>query len=175
MRVSAQSSSAQIPARPLTQEQVAVYQAFLGNYRRGDKLQTINVAEVTEILQPDEGDYSGCMRSFPKFSPVGSVRRLTEDFAEQNRLRIVDPRVHKIEDPEAGMRKGLSVESAVEAGFTSGVLTFSEIIFDANHKRAALHYSLICGGLCAHFETVVYEKRHGVWNRSKRSCGYGIS
>ncbi len=175
LRASAQPGSSQVSSTAFTLEQIAVYQAFLSDYRRGDNRKTINVAEVTETLQPDEGDYSGCMKGFPKSTPAKGARRLTLDFAEQNHLLIVDPKVHKVEDPEDVMRTGQSVESAVESGFKSGLLTLSEIIFDTNRKRAALHYSFICGRLCAHFETVVYEKRHGIWRPSKNSCGYGVS
>jgi len=78
-------------------------------------------------------------------------------------------------DPQDGMRKGQSVESAVKSGFDTGLLTLSEIIFDVNRKRAAFHYSFYCGGLCSHSETVVYEKRRGIWKPSKNSCGYGTS
>ena len=103
------------------------------------------------------------------------VHRLTENFAQQNHVSIVDPNVHKVQDPEDGIRNGQSAESAVESGFNSGLLTLSEIIFDLDHKRAALQFSFRCGGLCGHTETVVYEKRRGVWERSKNSCGFGIS
>jgi len=134
----------------------------------------MNVAEVTDILQPDDGDYSGCMKGFPKAPPGKIIHRLTEDFGQQNHLRIVDPRTHKVQDPQDGMRKGQPVESAVAAGFNTGVLTLSEIIFDENHKRAAFHHSFYCGGLCGHSETVVFEKRRGMWKPSKNSCGYAI-
>ncbi|MGC2171293.1 MAG: hypothetical protein WA555_03270 [Candidatus Sulfotelmatobacter sp.] len=165
-----------VSASPFTQEQIAVYQAFLADYRRGGDGRTINVAEQTDILEPDDGDYSGCMKKFPRTRRGKMVHRLTEEFANENRLRLVDPKTHKISDPEEGwMRRGQSVEGAVKAGFESGLLTLSEIIFDAKHGSAALHYSFVCGKLCAHFETVVYEKRHGIWKASKLSCGYGIS
>jgi len=173
--LSAQTDSLLISFSPLTREQTAVYQAFFADYRHRGGAEIINVAEVTDILQPDEGDYSGCMSDFPRSSPAKVGHRLSEDFAKQNHLRIVDPRVHKVLDPEEAISRGQSVEGAVELGFKSGFLTLSEIIFDANHKRAAFHYSFRCGGLCGHVETVVYEKRHGIWKASERSCGFGIS
>jgi hypothetical protein len=172
---SAQQEQQQISSSSFTQEQTAVYQAFFADYRRGRSQEWMNVAEVTDILQPDDGDYSGCMKGFPKAPSDKVIHRLPEDFGQQNHLRIVDPRTHKVQGPEDGMRKGQSVESAVKSGFDTGLLTLSEIIFDANHKRAAFHYSFYCGGLCGHSETVVYEKRRGVWKPSKNSCGYGIS
>jgi hypothetical protein len=172
----AQPDSVQVQSSPFTREQTAVYQAFLADYRRGDDARTINLADQTDILEPDEGDYSGCMSKFPKAARGKTVHHLGEEFARENRLRVINPKLHKLSDPEEGWRlKGESVESAVQAGFDSGLLTLSEIIFDAKHRRAALHYSFVCGKLCAHVETVVYEKRHGVWKRSLLSCGYGIS
>jgi len=157
-------------------EQTAVYRALFVDYRQGSSRgDTINAAEFTETLQPDAGDYSGCMKGFRQDPPIRVIHRLTEDFARENNLHLVDPKIHKVQDPADSMRNGLSVESVVESGFKSGLLTISEIIFDAKHKRAAFHYSFVCGQLCAHYETVVYEKRHGAWKRSNRSCGYGIS
>jgi hypothetical protein len=175
----AQPQQVQTSFSPLTREQTAVYGAFLTDYHRGSpgspRREMIDVAETTEILQPDEGDYGGCMKGFPRVARKEVIHRLSEDFANQNHLHLVDPKLHKFQDPQDGMRNGLSVENAVESAFKSGLLTISEIIFDANHKRAAFHYSFVCGQLCAHFETVVYEKRHGVWKPSKLSCGYGVS
>jgi hypothetical protein len=172
----AQTDSVQVLSSPFTQEQIAVYHAFLADYRRGDDARTINVAEQTDILEPDDGDYSGCMKKFPKSARGNTVHHLTEEFARENRLLVVDPKSYKVSDPEEGwMLKGQSVERAVKAGFESGLLTLSEIIFDEKHRSAALHYSFVCGKLCAHLETVVYEKRHGVWKASQLSCGYGVS
>jgi hypothetical protein len=166
----------QVLSSPFTQEQIAVYHAFLADYRQGNDARTINVAEQTDILEPDERDYSGCMKKFPKAARGKTVHQLTDEFASENRLRVVDPKSHTISDPEEGwMLKGQSVETVVKAGFESGILTLSEIIFDAKHRSAALHYSFVCGRLCAHFETVVYEKRHGAWKATRLSCGYGIS
>jgi hypothetical protein len=173
---SAQPPQVEILSSPFTSEQTAVYHAFFVDYRQGSSRgDTINAAELSETLQPDEGDYSGCMKGFRQDPPVKVIHRLTEDFAKENNLHLVDPKLHKFQDPADSMRKGLSVESAVESGFKSGLLSVSEIIFDAKHNRAAFHYSFVCGQLCAHYETVVYEKRRGGWKRSKLSCGYGIS
>lgn len=171
---SAQPNQKQVSSSPFTEDQVAVYQAFLADYRRG-RAETLNVAELTDILQPDEGDYGGCMKGFPKSSPTNVVHRLTHEFATQNHLRAVDPKTHKVDVPEDGILNGQSVEEAVKSGFKSGLLTLSEIIFDKNRRRAALHFSFTCGELCGHTETVVYEKRRNVWKASRHSCGFGIS
>lgn len=171
----AQTDSVQVLSSSFTQEQIAVYRAFLADYRRGNDARTINVAEQTDILEPDDGDYSGCMKDFPRSSRGKIIHRISNEFAKSNRLRITDPKSHKISDPQEGMEKGQSVESAVRSGFDSGLLTLSEIIFDPSHQRAALHFSFVCGGLCGHTETVVYEKRHGAWKASRLSCGFGIS
>ena len=111
---SAQQEQQRISSSAFTQEQTAVYQAFFADYRQGRSQPWMNVAEVTDILQPDDGDYSGCMKGFPKTPLDKVIHRLTEDFGQQNHLRIVDPRTHKVQDPQDGMRKGQSVESAVK-------------------------------------------------------------
>lgn len=175
LRNSALPRQVPTPSLPFNLEQTAVYHAFFADFRR-DRTggEAIDIAESTETLQPDEGDYAGCMKGFARNS-AQTTHRLTAAFANENHLLVVDPKLHKIQDPEEGLRNGLPVESAVQSGFKSGLLTISEIIFDANRKRAAFRYSFFCGRLCGHSETVVYEKRHGAWSPSKRSCGYGIS
>jgi hypothetical protein len=171
--VSAQQGP-QISSSPFTPEQTAVYQAFLAFYSREESQSWLNVAETTYALQPDDGDYSGCMKGFPRVPPTKVIHRLTEDFGKKNHLHVVDPKIHKIHDPQDGMRNGQSVEAAVRAGVDTGLLTLSEIIFDDNHKRAAFRYDFICGSLCGHSETVVYERRRGVWKPSKNSCGFAV-
>ena len=94
-----QSSATQISSSPFAHHELAVYQAFLADYRRG-RSETLNVADLTDILQPDEGDYASCMKGFPKSAPINVVHRLPPEFAVQNHLRIVDPKAHKIDDPE---------------------------------------------------------------------------
>ena len=139
---SIQPPQVEILSSPFTSEQTAIYHAFFVDYRQGSSRgNPINAAELTETLQPDEGDYSGCMKGFRQDAPVKVIHRLTEDFAKENNLYLVDPKLHKIQDPADSMRNGLSVESAVESGFKSGLLTVSEIIFNAKHNRAAFHYS----------------------------------
>jgi hypothetical protein len=169
-----QSGRPQVSYSRFTRDELAVYQAFLADFRQGSN-ETLNAADRTDILQPDEGDYTGCMKGFEQSAPTNIVHRLTPEFATQNDLSIIDPKSHKIDDPQDAMLMGRSAEDATEAGFKSGVLTLSQVIFDKNHSRAALHYTFVCGRLCAQYETVVYEKRRGVWKNSGHSCGYGIS
>src|SRR5262245_48262468 len=76
----------------------------------------MNVTEVTDILQPDDGDYGGCMKGFPNAPHAKVIYRLTQEFGQQNHLRIVDPKIHKVQDPQDGMRTGQSVESAGQSG-----------------------------------------------------------
>jgi hypothetical protein len=67
-----QTDSVQVLSSAFTREQVAVYHAFLADHRRGDDARTINVAEQTDILEPDEGDYSGCMKGIAGWLTIAS-------------------------------------------------------------------------------------------------------
>jgi hypothetical protein len=167
-----QSSATPVPkvsSSPLTSEQGEVYRDFLIDYKTRSK-NGLNLADLSFILQPDEGDYSGCMQGFPQSSVPTEVHRFDEKFGQSNHVRIVDPQKHKIKDPGDSIRNGQSVESAVQEGFANGVLSLSEVIFDSTHQRAALRYSFYCGRLCAQSETVVMEKHNGAWKRAKGSC-----
>src|ERR1700739_1751284 len=81
---SAQSSPVQTTS-PFTVAEKAVYHAFLAEHFPGNSHQEpIAVSELTMILQPDEGDYSGCMKGLPQDAPPKIIRRLTEEFAKGN-------------------------------------------------------------------------------------------
>jgi len=159
---------------PLNSEQTSVYRDFLAQWRSNGS-ESINVAELTFILEPDDGDFSGCMKAFPHEQPLMEVHRFAKDFEAANHVLLVDPKDHKILDPMDQMGQGKSAEAAIRNSFDKGILYLSEVIFDAKHKRAAVRYGFVCGGLCGSSETVVLEKRRGIWRRSKQSCGYGIS
>jgi hypothetical protein len=166
--------SPKITTLPLTADQKSVYRDFLLQFRSSPS-QPMNVAELTFIFEPDDADYSGCMKDFQPKPPLTEIHRLGNNFATENGVKTIDPQQHKIVDPMESMQGGQSAELATKKGFGSGILYVSEIVFDARHKHAALRYGFICGGLCGNSETVVLEKRKGGWRRSRQSCGYGVS
>jgi hypothetical protein len=91
----------------------------------------------------------------------------------------VDPeKQHKAieeSDPNNAIRRGQDVKIAVDAGFTAGLLTLSEVAFDKKHQHAAMSFSFVCGGLCGHGGTIVFKKENGKWKESKRQCSSWIS
>ena len=89
-------------------------------------------------------------------------------------VRFVDPKAQRKQisknDPGVTIfRQGKSVDAAVGAAFASGLLTLSEIAFDRDRGYAVFTYGFVCGGLCGHGETVVFEKQNGQWRRL-RAC-----
>ena len=124
------------PAAPVSPQDAKVYRDFL-TQQHGRSQKIVNVADSTFVLQPDEGDYTGCMQGFPR-SPVSQrPRRFDQDFASANHLRIVDPKEHLLKDPENSMRNRQSVDSAVEDGFSNGILYLSQVIYASDGQKAA--------------------------------------
>jgi hypothetical protein len=81
-----------------TRQQTAVYQAFFSQNRKDDSV-WLNVADQTFILQPDDGDYSGCMHGFSKSEQPLLVHRLGGDFARTNHIHAVDPKTPGLKTP----------------------------------------------------------------------------
>lgn len=73
------------------------------------------------------------------------------------------------------MRQGTPVKDAVDAAFASGLLTLSEITFDKTHRCAVMNFSLVCGCLCGHGETIILKNVVGKWKRTEWRCGGWIS
>jgi hypothetical protein len=142
-----------ISSSPLNREQVAVYKAALLEERRFGSYELVS---ITGMLQPDEGDYATCMKGFSPSSVPTQSHRLPQDVAATNHMRLTDPE-----------------ESATDSGSMNCRLTLSEVIFDQDHRRAAVNRTVICkyGG---DSHTVVYSLRHGEWKHSA-DCASGIS
>jgi hypothetical protein len=165
---------AKLSSTPLDADRIAIYRAFVAGYMTGPPA-TINLAPITSAFAPDKDDFEGCMKGFLASPPILEVHSLAGVFAGDKHVKLVDPAKHQIEDPEDGIRKGQSVDNAVNQGFDAALMTLSEIMFDSSRTHAALSYSFHCGRLCGNGGTVLYKRKAGKWVASKRSCGSWIS
>ena len=164
-----------VSSDPFTPEEMSIYRDFLASYNNGSK-NILNIALTTEPFQANDDELSGCMKSFGKNNSRSTVTHaFPKDAFPVEQARLVDPEKHAISDPGDAIRQGKSVDAAVEEGFTAGLFTFSEIVFDRSHTHAAFSYSFHCGRLCGHGATVVFELRGGKWKPSKAFCGSSIS
>lgn len=175
---------------PLTKEQIAVYRAVLANYTEGGKA-TLNLANKTEPLEMS-GPFSNkdCVKSLelepaPKSGPV--VHAFGPDVDLGVKIVLVDPEAQaktvKENDPENAIHdsvksgKPLSEDKlgdAVKEAFDTALFTFSEIVFDKEHKHAIVSYSFYCGRLCGHGATVVLQREGETW-KVKTHCSNWIS
>jgi hypothetical protein len=94
-------------------------------------------------------------------------------------MTLVDPKkqgkiVHS-NDPSNTIRKGKSVENAVNDAFATALFSMSEIAFDKEHHFGVVSYFFRCGSLCGNGSTIVFEKVDGVWKNANRNCGGWVS
>lgn len=170
---------------PLTDEQVAVYRAFLQFYEHGTDKQ-LNVADTTEWLDMSElRQDSDCLESFGQidFENVQqgrpTVHALAPNLAVAGRIVLVDParqkETVKQNDPGKTMHEGKPVDRAVSEAFTSGLLTLSEVVFDKDHRRAVMSFSFFCGKLCGNGGIVMLKRVGHKWKITKQSCREWVS
>ena len=169
----------EISPKPLTSEQIAVYHAVLTEWI-GHEHRSVNLQSLTDVAEPGGmSGYGNCAKKFKIETPSQTIHRFLATDAERlvpgGVVQLIDPRRGTAEvranDPESSMRKGKSVDEAVENGFAHGLFSLSEIVFDEEHLHAIVSYGFVCGGLCGHGETVVLEKVNGAWRRMKLQCG----
>lgn len=166
---------------PMDADQLAVYQAFLSSYDTGSKAR-LNLSKVTSALNLAEDKDDPCLKNI-EFDPKRQVASVVHEFDPQTPLqgnfRLVNPeeqsKAIQRSDPGRAIRHGKDVNDAVEAGFAAGLLTLSEVAFDKGHRHAAMRFSFVCGGLCGHGSTIVFEKKNGKWIESNRQCSSWIS
>ncbi len=168
---------------PMTSDQIEVYRAFLSSYTNGSKSPHLNLARRTSAL-----DLSGvagkdrCLRGIDLDGWAHSelvIHEFDPNTSLGENITLVDTdeqgRIVKDNDPSRTMRQGAPVNQAVDHAFASGLLTLSEVAFDKPHQYAVVKFSFVCGGLCGHGATVVFEKQNGKWKESKRQCNAWIS
>lgn len=160
-----------VSAAPLTADEISIYRAFLSTYTTG--LNTpINLSDTTVPFTPRDIDLKGCLQDFGFVPASDEIHHFTTEFSELSNYRLVNPKAHRISDPENEMRNGASVKDAVTAGFKAGIFTLSEIRFDSKHQRAAFSYGFYCGRLCGNGATLIFELRDGKWVDSHSRCSF---
>jgi hypothetical protein len=176
-------SKPKVSKEQLSDERVAVYHDFLVNWM-GKEIGNVNLAIQTMPLDKDwAGDPEGCRKGLELEAVTAGethyFRAVDGWKIGGEKLRLVvaetqEEEIKKQSDPGMGIRKGQSVEEAVDNGFRNGLFTFSEIQFDKKHEHAILKFSFHCGMLCGHGGTVVLTKKDGVWKQTSE-CGNWIS
>jgi hypothetical protein len=165
---------------PLSTDAIAVYKALFLTYG-GDKDESLNVSAETYPLDPHASttgfDQPGCLKSvrLDNLSAVShSYHELPAEVLPSKAMRIVDPkaqaRIVHSNDPSNTIRKGEPVKDAVQAAFTTGLFSVSEIAFDKEHHFAGVSYRFWCGSLCGNGSSLVFEKVTGEWQKV-RNCG----
>jgi len=157
----------------------AIYKAFLGNWS-GKEHASVNVSKAAVLpTSQDIQDFNDCLEIggtanaiSAKSTPIVDLRGTIGDLSY---VRLVDPKMWHAKDPGDFISKGQSAESAVNAGFSAGLLTLSAVAFNSSHDLAAFTYSFVCGELCGNGGAVIFNKVSDRWIQSSKSCGGWIS
>lgn len=177
---------------PLTAEQIAVYRAMLADYTK-DEDGALNIANVTDPFGgglTDPALAEGCPKEGgvpPKSSPTAIVHRMDPSVALNAKMVLVDPdqqlAIVKKNDPQHLVNSAIEdhapvsdndVEKSVNKAFSTGLFSFSEIIFNKKHTKAILQYSFSCGRLCGNGGMVLLQKVGNHW-KVKKLCGGWVS
>lgn len=168
---------------PLSTEQIEIYRVFLSSYTNGSKSSRLNLSNLTHPLDlAEQTGRNGCLKwiDFDETEyPDSAFHKFDAQTTLPKNIVLVDPdrqsTAIRENDPNRTMRQGTRVKDAVDAAFASGLLTLSEIAFDKTHRYAVMSFSFVCGGLCGHGETIVFQKVDGKWKRTERRCGGWVS
>lgn len=171
---------------PLTTEQIAVYRAVLSDFLKGSD-GALNLANIIEPLdQSSKACFRGMDAGVIKES-ASVVHRLEPSLVTDTKIVLVDPdrqqKAIEENDPQKLIKKAVDengkvtdeqVDESVKNAFNTALFTLSEIVFDKQHRRAAVAYSFACGMLCGNGNTLVLKKVGHDWRVTKR-CGGWVS
>ena len=181
----AQGTSEDTPVlndKPLSLEQLAVYQVVLKRYMTGDE-GALNLS-IRTVPVDDEGPFGGhdCLKGM-SMEPLQP--KVVHSFRSDDVTRLGFPAVHLVDpdqrskkvkenDPGKAIRKGVPVDDAVKNGFANALFSLSEVWFDKAHEHAIVSYRLWCGGLCGNGGSLVLVKKKDGWS-VQTQCGGWVS
>lgn len=155
-------------------DSASIYGAFLDKWTGAEK-KPINISARADAPTADAlKEFSDCA-GIDHWPPVAPINDLAGLVGQLPYVRLVDPDKWRPRDPGKLIAQGHSVEAAVDAGFASGLTTFSAIAFDDAHTTAAFTFSFVCGGLCGSGRTVIFRHTPAGWVESETQCGNWIS
>ena len=166
----------------LTTDQLAIYRVVLATWMDNNKgTHTVHLATRTMAFSLSDMDADcgkelkmteGAVNEIHQFRPE-DVQKLAP-----GRVELVDPDAQSKEvasnDPHPNIRKGKSIEEAVETGFAHGLTQLGEIHFDHDHTHAIVAYDFSCGATCGNGSTVLLEKKNGIW-RISGHCSVSVA
>jgi len=165
---------------PFSADEVAIYRGILERWNSNSR-RLLNVSNRTFPIDRDLSD-CGCLKGIEPqaiVSAVHSFRILTGDIMDGKNIRLVDANKQAVivqsNDPNNSIREGMSVKTAVNRAFSTGLFSMSEIAFDKEQQRALVSYSFVCGSLCGSGGVWLFEKVDGVWKKSEHVCGGWVS
>ena len=173
------STATNISARPLTRDQLAIYQDFLSHYEDFEQIsnllgmQPLTVPfKVDEIFGSERSLYGpkGCLHDLTLEPQSDAVHQLPPEIMQFGTLDSVTRRI-----TAAGKLVPQSKRSKYQGpdGYVLTKFTLSEIVFDVKHQYGVFVFSADCGCLGGQGAMLVYERTNGKWKRSTtRLCGW---
>ena len=164
----------------LTGDETAIYRIVL--QQQSDE-GVLNVSSRTFPLDTID-DVSSCeciegMEPDALVRVAHSYHQLTPELLRNLDARLVNGKEQatlvRANDPGNPENKAESLDEAHENAFATGLFSLSEIVFDANHTRALVSFSFVCGSLCGRGSTNLFEKIDGKWRQTNRVCGGWLS
>jgi hypothetical protein len=169
---SAKEAKPLISRQALSAEQLSVYSVVLAAWMDNDQgTHPVHLAIQTTPFALSDMD-SDCGRNLRMTE--GSTREVHQFRPEDlktllpSKVELVDPNNQGKEvaenDPHTSIRKGKSIETAVENAFAHGLTTLGEIHFDKSHTHAIVSYNFSCGATCGNGSTAILERKDGAWH-----------
>jgi hypothetical protein len=162
-----------------SEEATAIYRAFLSSYHVDSSWGARRIGKLTTPFSPNAAPESAdeCLKSLDIPVPMDAhLHALTASSIPGSiKSVIVDPLledkkiVAKESSPQQPRRKHARPDMQAH------ILSLSEVVFNADHTRAVMSYSFVCGMLCGDGGGALFEKRDGKWIFVKNVCGHWVS
>jgi hypothetical protein len=146
----------------------AVLQDWLDRNERGN---SIYVSKYTfSVPESELQKFTACANN-----EVAKIVTLTLEPSTKVSAAISDQRLHFINRRFWLTPNPNRISKIIEEGRPAGILSFSNIAFDADKSVAVLHFSLTCGSLCGYGETLVLDRTVSGWVPRQTRCDAWMS
>lgn len=163
------------PAASVSQDELAIYSAVLMSWLGPKHGRQLVNERLGPAPRPSAAANADCVKGLRFAQPLAEPpkeKMLSSAAFQAEGVELIDGEAWTPIDPAKSIAQGHSVASSVDEGISRSLITFSQVIFSADHRDALVRFSMLCGALCGTGSTLRMHKSNGEWTIATRCAGY---
>lgn len=155
----------------ITQDETAIYETVLASWlgeSQDHQLVDSRLSARPSVADPDLRECAKGLDFLTGSQTEQDQKSLAGVQFKRKGIELIDGSGWSPMDPSARIRKGDSIDAAVNDGLSHSLISFSQVTFSRDGKDALVQFNMSCGSLCGTGSTMHLQKSQGQWAILKR-------